>query len=328
MTRSTLWQRWHDPDDAIRLGISACLLGQPVRYDGGHKKDRYLTEGLGSWVEWKPVCPEVELGLTVPRPTLRLVHHRPQPRLVVANSGEDLTDSMQEWAEGRVRQLEELDLDGFVLKRASPSCGMERVRVYGARDTPYKGGTGIFARALMTLWPNLPVEEEGRLNDPSLRENFIERIFVRHRWRQLRRRGGGRGELVKFHTAHKLLVRSHNEAAYRRLGRLVAAAGTMPEEELLGQYEAELFAALRFRANPKRHANVLYHAIGYLKRLISSEEKQELVETIEDYRLGLVPLIVPITLLRHHVRVHHVPYLAEQLYLEPHPKELMLRNRV
>lgn len=328
MNDSTLWERWHDGEEVIRLGVSACLLGQPVRFDGGHKRDRYLTDVLGSWVEFVPVCPEVEVGLPTPRPTLRLVHRRPQPRLVITESGEDLTGRMESWAGRRTRELQELELDGFVLKKGSPSCGMERVRVYGGNDTPYRGGVGVFARVLLERWPNLPVEEEGRLNDPVLRDNFIERVFVRHRWRHLLRRQGGRRELIEFHTAHKLLIRSHNEAGYRRLGRLVAAAGTMADDELLAAYEKELFGALRFRANPRRHANVLYHALGYLKRVLGPDEKQELIGTIEDYRLGLLPLIVPVTLLKHHVRVHEVPYLSGQLYLDPHPKELMLRNRV
>lgn len=328
MHTESLWQSWHDPQDTIRLGISACLLGKPVRFDGGHKRDRYLTDVLGDWVDWVSICPEVEIGLPTPRPTLRLVHQRPESRLVITESGEDLTDRMKSWSTGWIQEAQESRLDGFVLKKGSPSCGMERVRVYGANDTPYKGGVGIFARTLMERWPNLPVEEEGRLNDPVLRENFVERIFVRHRWRHLLRRGAAVRNLIEFHTAHKLLIRAHNEAAYRRLGRLVAAAGTLPRDELLTRYEEELFSALRIRANAKRHANVLYHALGYLKRIIGPAEKAELVETIEDYRNGLLPLIVPVTLLRHHVKLHEVPYLSEQLYLEPHPKELMLRNHV
>ncbi|MCG6964277.1 MAG: DUF523 and DUF1722 domain-containing protein [Acidobacteria bacterium] len=323
-----VWKRWHDEADPIRVGISSCLLGNQVRHDGGHKHDRYLTDVLGPWFEWVPVCPEVEIGLGTPRPTIRLETADPRPRLVMPSTGDDLTQRMEDWSAARLSELRRHELDGFVLKKGSPSCGMERVRAYSSGGQPARNGVGVFARSLMAQWPTLPVEEEGRLNDPALREGFIERVFCRHRWRGLLRRGGRRGELVAFHTAHKMIIRAHNEAGYRRLGRLVAAAGTMSDDRLLEAYERELFGSLSHRATPKRHANVLYHALGYLKREIDAVDKREAVEVIEDYRNGLVPLVVPVTLLRHHVRRHPVPYLAGQLYLEPHPKELMLRNRV
>lgn len=325
---ASVWERWHDGAEPIRLGISSCLLGNQVRHDGGHKHDRYLTEVLGRWVEWVPVCPEVEIGLGTPRPAIRLEAGDPQPRLLMPSTGDDLTRRMEGWSAARAAELQSPGLDGFVLKKGSPSCGMERVRVHGHSGQPARNGIGVFARCLMARWPSLPVEEEGRLNDPVLREGFIERIFCRHRWAALLRRGGGRGDLVAFHTAHKMIIRAHNEAGYRRLGRLVAAAGSMSDGQLLQAYEAGLFASLAHRATPKRHANVLYHALGYLKRELDAADRQEMVELIEDYRTGLVPLIVPVTLLRHHLRRHPVPYLAGQLYLEPHPKELMLRNRV
>jgi uncharacterized protein YbgA (DUF1722 family)/uncharacterized protein YbbK (DUF523 family) len=332
MSKPTLptpaWKTWHDESEPIRIGISSCLLGKKVRYDGGHKRDRYLTEVLGEWMSWVSVCPEVEIGLGTPRPTIRLEHARPVPRLVEPDSGQDLTQRMETYARTKVGKLQRRDLDGFVLKKDSPSCGMERVRVYGKGGVPTKNGVGVFARILMELWPNLPVEEEGRLNDPVLRERFIEHVFCRHRWRSLERQGLSRRRLVEFHTAHKLLLRAHNEASYRRLGRIVAAAGTVPDQELFTSYERELHVALRSKATAKRHANVLYHALGYLKTVLEPFEKQEAVQLIEDYRTELVPLIVPVTLLRHHASKHRIAYLVGQLYLEPHPKELMLRNRV
>jgi uncharacterized protein YbgA (DUF1722 family)/uncharacterized protein YbbK (DUF523 family) len=322
------WQQWHDESEPIRIGISSCLLGQKVRFDGGHKRDRFLTDVLGQWLTWVPACPELEIGLGIPRPTIRLENAQPETRLVEPKSGLDLTDKMQAYAEAKVTELQKLELDGFVLKKDSPSCGMERVRVYGRGGVPTKNGVGIFAQVLMRRWPNLPVEEEGRLNDSVLRERFIAHVFCRHRWRSMERKGLTRRRLVEFHTAHKLQLRSHNEASYRRLGKIVGSAGTIPDRELFENYEDEMHTALSRRPSSKRHANVLYHALGYLKNVLDPFEKQELVQLIEDYRKGLVPLVVPITLLRHHVAKHEISYLEGQLYLEPHPKELMLRNRV
>jgi uncharacterized protein YbgA (DUF1722 family)/uncharacterized protein YbbK (DUF523 family) len=332
MTTATMaepgWRRWHDDSEPIRLGISSCLLGENVRYDGGHKHDRYLTGVLGHWVAWVRVCPELDIGLGVPRPTIRLEQADPEPRLWIPTAGEDLTGRMEQYAHGKTDELQQLGLDGYVLKKGSPSCGMERVRVYGPARAPARNGVGAYARVLMQRWPSLPVEEEGRLNDPGLRERFIEHIFCRHRWRIMTRQGLSRHRLVEFHTAHKLLLRAHNEAAYRRLGRIAAATGTTADDEIFRTYEEELHRALRHKATVRRHTNVLYHALGYLKRELDSREKQEAVQLIEDYRHQLVPLIVPVTLLRHHVFKHGVDYLMGQLYLEPHPKELMLRNRV
>ncbi len=323
------WSAWHGPDNEIRLGISSCLLGEEVRFDGGHKHDRYLTGVLGQWVRWVPVCPEVDIGLPIPRPSIRLENHDGSVRLVNPRSGEDLTDRMRTYSERKVSDLQELNLDGYVLKRASPSCGMERLKVYPPHGgSPDRDGVGIYAQVLMRRWPGLPIEEEGRLNDPVLRENFIERVFCRHRWRNLVTGGLSRARLVEFHTAHKLLLRSHNEAGYQRLGRIVAAAGSMPDATLYERYEAELHATLATRTTTKRHVNVLYHILGYLKKVLDPAEKQEVIGLIEDYRTGLLPLIVPVTLLRHHVHRHSVSYMLGQLYLEPHPKELMLRNRV
>jgi uncharacterized protein YbgA (DUF1722 family)/uncharacterized protein YbbK (DUF523 family) len=323
------WQAWHGPDEDIRLGISSCLLGEAVRFDGGHKHDRYLTGVLGQWVTWVPVCPEVDIGLPTPRPSIRLEKQDGASRLVNPRTGEDLTERMRSYSEEKVTELQELNLDGYVLKRASPSCGMERLKVYPpGGGSPDRNGVGVYAEVLMRRWPGLPVEEEGRLNDPVLRENFIERVFCRHRWRNLVAGGLSRARLVEFHTAHKLLLRSHNEAGYRRLGRIVAAAGSVPDAEMYTQYETELHATLATRTTTKRHVNVLYHILGYLKKVIGPDDKQEVIGLIEDYRNGLLPLVVPVTLLRHHVHRHDVRYMLGQLYLEPHPKELMLRNRV
>lgn len=314
--------------DRIRLGVSSCLLGEAVRYDGGHKQDRFLTDMLGRYVEWVPVCPEVEIGLSIPRDTLRLVGSSEAPRLVQEKTGEDLTARMQRYAEDRVRALAELDLDGYVLKRASPSCGLFRVRVYRDNGIPAADGRGLFAAALTTSLPALPVEEEGRLTDPAIRENFIERIFLAARWRAFVAPRPRPRDLVAFHAAHKFAVLAHSPAHYARLGRMVAATGRVLTRAQLEPYHALLMEAFAVRATRGRHANVLQHAAGYFKRDLAADERAELVEVIDEYRRGLVPLVVPLTLLRHHIRRLGLAYLADQVYLSPHPKELMLRNHV
>jgi uncharacterized protein YbgA (DUF1722 family)/uncharacterized protein YbbK (DUF523 family) len=313
----------------LRIGISACLLGQEVRYDGGHKRDAFLTDTLGRWVEWVPVCPEVEIGLGVPRESIRLEGSVEAPRLIAPRSGADLTERMRRWARARVAALERHDLVGYVLKKDSPSCGMERVRVHGGRGgMPARLGVGAFARVLMEHFPLLPVEEEGRLNDPRLRENFVERLFAYARWKGFVAAGVSRGGLVAFHTAHKLLLMAHAPAAYQRLGRLVAGARQRPLRTVVGEYGRGFMEALRVHATPGRHANVLEHMLGYLSDGLAPAERQELVELIADHRRGLVPLVVPLMLVRHHVRRLGIAYLAGQTYLDPHPKELMLRNHV
>jgi uncharacterized protein YbgA (DUF1722 family)/uncharacterized protein YbbK (DUF523 family) len=312
----------------IRIGISACLLGEKVRYDGGHKRDGYLVETFGRFVEWVPVCPEVEMGLGTPRDTLRLVRIGDNVRMVMPKTGADHTDGMQAFARRRLRQLEKEDLCGYVLKKGSPSCGMERVRVFDSRGVPAKSGRGLFAEALFAHFPNLPVEEEGRLYDSRLRENFIERVFAYRRLRTLLAGRWKMADLVSFHTAHKLLLMSHSPRAYTSLGRLVAGGKLLPHAELRSRYEAEFMSALGEMATTRRQTNVLQHIVGYLRPHLDDDSRKELLALIEDYRLGLVPLIVPVTLIRYFLRRFPIPYLRGQVYLEPHPKELMLRNHV
>jgi len=314
---------------AIRIGVSSCLLGENVRFDGGHKHDRFLTGVLGPFVEFVPVCPEVELGLGTPRETLRLERRDGEVRLVTPKSGVDQTEAMRRWAERRARELEGLDLCGYVLKKDSPSCGMERVKVYGSRGgAPSRDGIGLFAEALMRRLPDLPVEEEGRLSDPRLRENFIERVFASRRLKDFFAGRWGVGSLVRFHTDQKLLLMAHSPKAYREIGQLVAGARALTRAELRRRYEAEYMAALRVPATTRRHTNALQHMVGHLRRVLDDAPRRELAEVIEDYRKGLVPLVVPLTLLRHHVRHLGIGYLEGQVYLQPHPKELMLRNHV
>lgn len=305
----------------VRLGVSACLLGEPVRYDGGHKRDAFLTDVLAAHVEWVPVCPEVEIGLGVPRPTLRLQGRSEAPRLVQEATGEDLTARMQTYAEARVRELARLELDGYVFKRASPSCGLFRVRVYRG-GMPHADGRGLFAAALVARLPWLPVEEEGRLTNPGLREHFIERVFAMARWRAFLASRPGARDLVAFHTAHKFAVLAHSPAHYQRLGRLVAGAGRALRRERLEEYGRLLMEALAVRVTRGRHANVLQHLAGYFKHDLDPDGRAELGEAIEEYRRGLVPLVVPLTLVRHHIRRLNLAYLADQVYLNPYPREL------
>jgi len=311
----------------LRLGVSSCLLGANVRFDGGHKRDRFLTEVLASYVEWVPVCPELEVGMGVPRESVRLVGEVAAPRMVGVRSGADHTVGMRRFAAARVRELAALDLDGYVFKKDSPSCGMERVRVYPDRDaTPSRQGRGLFSAAFMDALPLVPAEEEGRLQDPDIRENFIERIFSYRRWRALVDSQPTRHDLIAFHTAHKYLLLAHSPRHYGALGRAVADQARLRPETAARRYGVLFAEALAVRATVRKHANVLQHIAGHCRAHLTAAERRELAGVIEDYRRGLLPLIVPITLLRHHVDHHDVPYVKDQVYLRPHPKELMLRN--
>jgi uncharacterized protein YbgA (DUF1722 family)/uncharacterized protein YbbK (DUF523 family) len=312
--------------EKIRIGISSCLLGEMVRYDGGHQLDRYLRDTLGCYFDYVPVCPEVELGLPIPRDTLRLVEGDAGQRLVFSRSGEDITERMLAWSRRRVAELEREGLCGFIFKAKSPSSGMERVKLYDRNGVPAKKGVGLFARTFMEHFPLLPVEEDGRMHDPHLCENFIECVFVFKRWRDLLAGGVSAAGLVEFHTRHKLLLLSHSPELYREMGKLVAQAGTLPLPELTARYQQLLMKAMRLHASVRKQVNVLHHLLGYFKRQLSADEKQEVLELIEHYRRGAVPLIVPVTLLNHFVRKYREPYLAGQLYLQPHPVELQLRN--
>lgn len=313
----------------LRVGISACLLGEEVRWNGGHKRDDFLVNTLGRFVEWVPLCPEVAIGLGTPRETLRLVGDPESPRLVAAKSGQDYTRAMQEWSEAQVRQLARLGLHGFVLKKDSPSCGMARARVYRTNGHPTRDGQGLFARALMRRLPLLPVEEEGRLHDLRLRENFIERLFAYARWQAFLGKNPSRGDLVRFHTAHKLTLLAHSRVHLEQLGALVADPAQLPWPDLVDAYGRTFMEALAILITPGRHADVMLHVLGFLKEHLGPEDKAELLEAIQDMRRGLLPRIVPLTLLRHYLaRVEAPAWVHQQIYLHPYPKELMMHNHV
>ena len=315
-------------NEKIKLGVSACLMGEQVRWNGGHARDRYLTDILGQYVEYVPVCPEVECGMGVPRETLRLVGDPDNPNLVTSKTNIDHTRRMTDWARKRVRELETENLCGFVFKKNSPSSGLFRVPVKNFKGMPQKKGQGIFARVFTESFPLIPVEEEGRLHDAKLRETFIEQIFTLMRWRETLSKEKRMGYLIDFHARHKLLVMSHSPDHSRMMGKLVAEGKTLVIDDLLAQYEALLIEALRLKTTLKKNVNVIQHIMGYFKKQLSPDEKQELIEIIDQYRKEHVPLIVPVTLLNHYVRKYGQTYLAQQVYLNPHPIALKLRNHV
>jgi len=316
-------------EDKIRLGISTCLLGENVRYDGGHKLNRYLVNIVGSFVDWVPVCPEVECGLPTPREAMHLVGKSDEPRLVTVKTGIDHTERMQTWSQKRLDELAKEELCGFVFKTKSPSSGMRDIKLYTQEGMPYsKEGIGLFAKAFMERFPLIPVEDDGRLNDAGLRENFIERVFVFKRWRDLLKKNRSRSGLVEFHTRHKLLIMAHSDPHLRELGKIVASPKATDFDSLLMSYVECLMEGLKVKATVNKNVNVLMHILGYFKSQLSADEKREMLQVIGHYHQHLVPLIVPITLLNHYVRKFQEPYLLKQYFLNPHPMELMLRNHV
>lgn len=326
---NTILPKWEEISltSPIKIGVSSCLLGGTVRYDGGHKHDSYITDTLGKFFRFVPVCPEVDCGLPTPREAMRLEGNPHNPRLVTLKTHIDLTEQMLAFCREKVEKLEVEDICGFIFKKGSPSSGLMRVKVYG-KGGPAKTGRGLFAAAVVKRFPLLPVEEEGRLRDIAIRENFIERVFAWRRWKDFVAGEGKTGNLVEFHTANKLLVMAHSPGVYRELGRLVAHGKEMDRKTLFAEYEKLFMKALALRATVKKNTNVLQHIMGYFKKELTKEEKAELVEVITSYHNRLVPLIVPVTLLMHYVRKYRQDYLKKQIYLNPHPQELMLRNHV
>jgi len=313
--------------DSILIGSSSCLLGQQVRFDGGHKRDRFLTNVLSEYFEFLPYCPEMALGLGVPRPTIHLIEREGQVKLVnVKDETVEHTDQMKAIAVDYCKSLGHLS--GYILKSKSPSCGMERVSVYAKNGYATKVGVGIFAQALMEAWPNMPVEEEGRLNDAAIRENFIERVFAYKRWQQMLEQGLTVARFMDFHKRHKFILLAHNEKLYRQMGKMVAETRKENLEEQAQAYISMFFEAMRSHASRKRHVNVLQHGMGYLKNDLDSDDKANLLEIFEKYAKGEVPLIVPITMLKYHFRKNPHDYINEQFYMDPYPAELMLRNHV
>lgn len=315
-------------ESTVRLGVSACLLGEAVRFDGGHKRDAFISDALSGFVDWVRVCPEQEAGFGTPREAMRLVTIDSAIRLVTVRTKRDVTAMLQDAAAARVADLTRLDLDGFVLKADSPSCGPARVRIYSPEGGAIRNGRGLFAAALAGALPDLPIESEGRLTDPAIREHFFARVFARRRWRALTASSPGVRALMRFHAQHKLLLMAHSPQWYAALGRLVASASRATMTARLEEYAAGFMAALARPATRARHVNVLQHIAGYFKEVIRDPARRELAAAVEEYRQALVPLVVPVSLLSHHARVYGVDYILDQAYLEPYPKALRLRNHV
>jgi uncharacterized protein YbgA (DUF1722 family)/uncharacterized protein YbbK (DUF523 family) len=314
-------------EGTIRIGVSSCLLGEKVRYDGGHKHNDYVADTLGAYFSYVPVCPEVECGMPTPREPIRLEGDPESPRLVTRMAHRDVTGQMVSYRESRLEQLQHENLCGYILKKDSPSCGLWRVKVYQGQGM-VKSGSGIFAAGLIKRFPLLPVEEEGRLNDPKIRENFIERVFSYKRWKDFLSDKPTLGKLVAFHTRHKLLLMAHNPQTYREMGKLVARGSSLKFPELLHNYEDMLMSGLASFATARKNTDVLMHIMGYFKKELSGPEKAEMLDLIGQYKNGTAPLVVPVTLLRHYILKYNQEYLKNQAYLNPHPRELMLRNHV
>lgn len=312
----------------IRIGISRCLLGEAVRYDGGHKRDRFVTEVLSRHVEWVPICPEVEAGLGTPREAMRLVGDASKPQLITISTNRNMTRRLSSYTGQKLDTLKQVNLAGYIFKKDSPSCGIERVNLFNDHGRASRAAVGLFARAFKERYPLVPIEDEGRLSDPTLRDNFIERVFCYHRWLLLTQSTPTRQSVVVFHTVHKYLLLAHSPGLYQSLGRLVAQAHRYTPRELVQRYGALFMNALAINATRRKHVNVLQHLVGHLRERLTPKERTELTDVIEEYHQGLVPLIVPITLIKHYVMMYDVEYIQHQLYLNPHPKELMLRNYV
>lgn len=310
----------------IKIGISACVLGEPVRFDGGHKASTFCLQQLKPLVQYVAVCPEQAIGLGVPRPAIRLQRDAEHKIKLVQSRAPaiDHTSAILAYTEHLLPQL--ATLSGYVVCAKSPSCGMERVRMYDdAGQQLGKIGVGIYTRQLMQRYPWLPVEEDGRLLDPALRENFITRIYACYDYQQQMKEGFSVARLVAFHSRYKFLVMAHSPVAYRELGRLVAGAKLFDAAELSLRYLTDLMQALKNIASRKQHANVLQHLQGFLKKSLNQPEKQELADVIHRYRQGFLPLMSPLTLLTHYLRQYPNQYLAAQRYLEPYPEQLGLR---
>jgi len=302
-----------------RVGVSSCLLGEPVRFNGGHSRYRFLAEELDPYVDWVPYCPEIEIGLGAPRETLRLTD---VGRLVSRSGDADHTDAM-------AALPLPAGLDGYVFKAKSPSCGIHGIARYADDGQPADHrGRGVFAARMIARFPLLPAEDEGRLNDAMLREEFTERVFAFARLRALLSDAWQPRDLVTFHALHKLQLLAHDPARYRAAGRVVAAAGRAPRPATETAYRDLFQAAMTTRASKGRNANALQHAFSRVGRHLDSRRRADMAARIESYRRGAVPLSVPVAILAHYASDGELPWLAGQSYLEPFPAELRLRHNL
>ena len=316
-------------DNKIKIGVSSCLIGEKVRWNGDHKQNHFVREVLANYFEYVSVCPEMEVGMGVPRETVALYGNLDKSRMISKKTQTDWTRPMKNYIKDRLKSLTHDDLCGYIFKSKSPSCGLGRIPVYSEfGSNKARHGSGMFAQAFTKAFPIVPTEDEGRLNNPRIRENFIVKVFSFYRLQALFKQKFSLGALVKFHTQQKFLLLAHSRKHYDTLGQLVAKPKAMGLEILKVKYGEIFMEALTFKATPKKNTDVLLHMMGFLKKILSKEEKKDILSVIEDYRKQLLPLIVPVTLIRHHVNKNKIEYLMGQAYLNPHPKELMLRNHV
>ena len=313
----------------IKIGVSSCLIGEKVRWNGDHKQNHFVREILANYFEYVSVCPEMEVGMGVPRETVALYGNLEKSRMISKKTQTDWTKPMEYYIKDRISSLEHENLCGYIFKSKSPSCGLGRVPVYAEFGSHrVRHGAGLFAKAFTNKFPLVPTEDEGRLNDPMIRENFIVKVFSFSRLKDLFKINFSIGKLVQFHTQQKFLLLAHSRKYYDELGQLVAKPKSLTKETLKEIYGKTFMKALSFKATPKKNTDVLLHMMGFLKKVLSKGEKEDILNTIHDYRKGLFPLIVPVTLIRHQANKHNIEYLKDQAYLNPHPKELMLRNHV
>ena len=315
--------------DKIRIGVSSCLVGEKVRWNGDHKQDKYVRQVLSKYFEYTPVCPEMEVGMGVPRETVALYGNIEKPRMISKKTQTDWTEPMEKYIKDRIDSLHSNDLCGYIFKSKSPSCGLGRVPLYSEfGSNKVKHGPGMFAKEFINSFPLVPTEDEGRLNDPRIRENFIVRVFSFKRFNLLLKEKFSLGKWVKFHTQHKFLLLAHSRKHYDELGELVAHAKSIKPSSLKEKYGSLFMEALICKTTPKKNTDVLLHMMGFFKKVLNKVEKEDILSAIEDYRSEILPLIVPVTLIRHQVKKYNIKYLRDQVYLNPHPKELMLLNHV
>ena len=313
----------------IKIGVSSCLLGEKVRWNGDHKQNHFVHEVLAKYFEYTPICPEMEVGMGVPRETVALYGNLEKPRMISKKTQTDWTKPMERYIKGRINILAYDNICGYIFKSKSPTCGLGRVPIYEKfGSNKVRHGPGMFTNAFINAFPLVPTEDEGRLSDSKIRENFIIKVFSFDRLQALFLKGFSFGKLVKFHTQHKFLLLAHSRKHYDTLGKLVANGKSLKPSVLKEKYGGLFMGTLALKSTPKKNTDVLLHMMGFLKKVLSKGEKEDILSTIEDYRKELIPLIVPITLIRHQVTKHNIEYLLDQVYLNPHPKELMLRNHV
>tara|TARA_R110002072_G_scaffold2288_15_gene18989 strand:- start:3242 stop:4294 length:1053 start_codon:yes stop_codon:yes gene_type:complete len=331
-SKSGSWESWHDPQDPPRIGVSQCLQGELVRHDGGHTRDTFVVDVLAPFVAFTSVCPEVAVGMGVPRPTIRIVKQGDAEHLVAPSTGKDWTAEMKQYGEDQARSYREAGLDGFLFKKGSPSCGLFRIKIYNGAEkgasVDRRNAKGLFASTVLDALPDLAAEEEGRMNDPAIREDFVERIFAISRLRRLLATGPSRHDLVLFHTAHKQMLFTRHEQKSRDLGAYLGQPGDHAHEDFVAGYAAAFRSIFTHRSSVGRHVNVLHHAMGHIKNMLDGEQKQVLLSRIEDYRAGQQPRSIALTLISFLAQTHKVEYLLGQLYFDPCPRELLPGDRL